>query len=376
MIHLLNYRIILILMNPLETASLWSILSCLLIVSESLLGIVLWKFKITEIIIIELIALNIGTLLGVTIIEIIPDLYKDVTNKVLNEYVVSMLFLLGILVPFLIEKFIKRGNNSKFKWMKNPIQSIKPKQSIDHENLSSIGDEMKDMRKENIQQHNVEEVKEESKEVDLEAAAQLVSNPRTQIPKENNGMNPNSNELNPVNPSNDNKTNLAKSMASGNTDYSLMFIVLMGDMIHNFVDGAIIAAAYITSTSIGVSTTIGIVLEEIPHLVSTYGIFVYAGASPWKGLLLNILGAIPFFFGASLVLIISSATSVDADQFRYILAFAIGSFMYVSLVDLMPVVTGNWKDYKRSIIQCFVFLLGIGIQVAIKVYDTLENSED
>ena len=112
-----------------------------------------------------------------------------------------------------------------------------------------------------------------------------------------------------------------------------VFPVLVGDAFHNFVDGALIAAATMTSVPLGVSTAVAIAAHEIPQEIGDFAILLHAGYSRTKALMLNALTAGSSAAGAVLAfLFLDSLPSV----LPYFLVLAAASFLYVAMADLIP----------------------------------------
>ena len=74
---------------------------------------------------------------------------------------------------------------------------------------------------------------------------------------------------------------------------------LVGDAIHNFIDGLILAASYVTSIELGFTTTIAIAAHEIPQEIGDFGVLLYAGLSKYKALFYNFLSALSAVLGAT-----------------------------------------------------------------------------
>jgi len=109
--------------------------------------------------------------------------------------------------------------------------------------------------------------------------------------------------------------------------------VLLGDSIHNFVDGVIIAAAFLTDVKLGVVTTLAIVAHEIPQEIGDFIVLLNAGLSRARALLFNALsglaavaGGLVGYFGVGQV----------EQVFPYLLVVAASSFIYVAVADLLP----------------------------------------
>jgi zinc and cadmium transporter len=107
---------------------------------------------------------------------------------------------------------------------------------------------------------------------------------------------------------------------------------MLGDALHNFTDGVVIAAAFLESSSIGAATAIAIGFHEIPHEISNFAVLVKAGLTPKRVLGYSLLAALGSLLG---VLITIGIGSVSSDTY-YILPFATGNFIYIAAADLVP----------------------------------------
>lgn len=109
--------------------------------------------------------------------------------------------------------------------------------------------------------------------------------------------------------------------------------VLVGDTFHNFVDGAVIAAAVITSVPLGVSTAFAVAAHEIPQELGDFALLLHAGYSRGRALLLNVLSGAASAAGA-----VATFVAVDTlpRLLPYVLILAAASFLYVAMADLIP----------------------------------------
>lgn len=109
--------------------------------------------------------------------------------------------------------------------------------------------------------------------------------------------------------------------------------VLVGDAFHNFVDGAVVAAAVMTSIPLGVSTAVAVAAHEIPQEIGDFAILLHAGYSRGRALFLNALSALASGLGA-----LGAYFAFDAlpRTLPYFLALAAASFLYVAMADLIP----------------------------------------
>ena len=135
-----------------------------------------------------------------------------------------------------------------------------------------------------------------------------------------------------------------------------VFPVLVGDAFHNFVDGAVIAAAVMTSVPLGISTALAVAAHEIPQEVGDFAILLHAGYSRSRALLLNLLSAAASAVGAVAALI---AFNVVPLVLPYFLALAAASFLYVAMADLIPGLHRGRTD-AHSLRQIVLIAAGVG----------------
>lgn len=136
--------------------------------------------------------------------------------------------------------------------------------------------------------------------------------------------------------------------------HPLGMLTLVGDGIHNFLDGVAIAAAFIVSVPLGITTTVAIALHEIPQEIGDFGLLLYSGYSRGKALLFNFISALTAIAGGVLFWLFSDAV---AGIEGYALAFTAGTFIYISAVDLIPEIHKE-KNARRSLAQLALLLLG------------------
>lgn len=110
-------------------------------------------------------------------------------------------------------------------------------------------------------------------------------------------------------------------------------LVIVGDAFHTFVDGAVIAAAVLTSVPLGVTTALAVATHEIPQEVGDVAILLRAGYSRLRAFTLNLLAGVGGILGAAAMVL---ASKVVPQALPYVLAFAAGNFLYVAMSDLIP----------------------------------------
>ncbi len=130
---------------------------------------------------------------------------------------------------------------------------------------------------------------------------------------------------------------------------------LIGDGVHNFIDGIVIAASFLHSVPLGIATTVAIILHEIPQEIGDFSILVYGGFSQMKALFFNFLTALTALIGA---LVGFYFLGVFENMLPYLLAFAAGNFIYIAGTDLLPELREERKA-SASFLQLVAVTLGI-----------------
>src|SRR3954471_20001268 len=110
-------------------------------------------------------------------------------------------------------------------------------------------------------------------------------------------------------------------------------LVIVGDAFHPFVDGAVIAAAVVTSLPLGITTALAVATHEIPQEVGDVAILLRAGYSRMRAFTLNLLAGLGGILGAVAMVL---ASRLLPHALPYVLAFAAGNFLYVAMADLIP----------------------------------------
>ncbi len=118
-------------------------------------------------------------------------------------------------------------------------------------------------------------------------------------------------------------------------------LVIVGDAFHTFVDGAIIAAATLTSVPLGISTALATAAHEVPQELGDAAILLKAGYSRARALTLNLLSGIGGIGGAIAVYFTLGHMPT---MLPYVIAFAAGSFLYVAMADLIPSLHRGQQD--------------------------------
>jgi zinc and cadmium transporter len=151
----------------------------------------------------------------------------------------------------------------------------------------------------------------------------------------------------------------------GNCDvHTFTYMNLIGDSIHNFIDGLIMAASFVISIPLGITTTIAISVHEIPQEIGDFGVLIYGGFSKKKALFLNFCIALTAVIGGIVGYFISSRIE---NLVVFILPFAAGGFIYIAATDLVPEIRKE-LDMKKSLATISVFIFGIIMMWLFKIF--------
>ena len=131
--------------------------------------------------------------------------------------------------------------------------------------------------------------------------------------------------------------------------------VIVGDSFHNFIDGAVIATAVMTSVPLGISTAIAVAAHEIPQELGDFAILLHAGYSRGRALLLNVLSGLSSALGAVVAFV---AFDFVPTLRPYCLALSAASFLYVAMADLIP---GLHRGRTDAASMRQILLIGAGI---------------
>ena len=137
--------------------------------------------------------------------------------------------------------------------------------------------------------------------------------------------------------------------------------VLVGDSIHNFIDGAAIGMAVLTSIPLGVSTALAVGAHEIPQEVGDFAILLHAGYSRRRALIVNVLSGLSSALGAFVAWL---AFGWLPRALPYFLALAAASFLYVAMADLIPGLHRGRTD-ASSMRQILLIAAGIGTMLVL-----------
>src|SRR3989344_4473134 len=143
------------------------------------------------------------------------------------------------------------------------------------------------------------------------------------------------------------------------------YMILISDGVHNFLDGAIIAAGFLVSVEIGIATTIAIILHEIPQEIGDFAVLLYSGFSRVRAIFLNFISALLAVLGAIAVLFLAE---LGANLTLWLIPVAAGGFIYIASADLIPEIHKTTR-LLHSLLPFATMLLGIGTMIALLLFE-------
>lgn len=135
------------------------------------------------------------------------------------------------------------------------------------------------------------------------------------------------------------------------------YMNLVGDGVHNFIDGMIIAGSFMISIPLGFTTTIAVILHEVPQEIGDFAVLVYGGFSKKKAMFYNLVAALAAVIGAILMLAIGEfLTHLPI----FLVPFTAGGFIYIAGTDLIPEMHKEVRP-KISVVQMIAIIAGISV---------------
>ncbi len=139
-------------------------------------------------------------------------------------------------------------------------------------------------------------------------------------------------------------------------------LLLIGDAIHNFADGIVVATAFIVNPAVGFATAIAIAFHEIPQEIAEFGVLLSAGYSKKRAALLNFISALSIVFGALFTMFLAE----QFGSFLWILTgIAAGNLLYISASDLLPEMHGDHTPTRHFLLSFFALIFGIVVIVGM-----------
>lgn len=144
--------------------------------------------------------------------------------------------------------------------------------------------------------------------------------------------------------------------------------ILIGDGLHNLIDGMAIAASFMLDVQLGILATIAIALHEIPQEIGDFSLLLYAGYTKAKALLWNLVSALMAILGGVITYFFAQSGHTQL----ILTSIAAGSFLYIALGDIMPHLHNDQNiNYKT---QVFWFIIGLALIYLVSQFITFESS--
>ena len=143
--------------------------------------------------------------------------------------------------------------------------------------------------------------------------------------------------------------------------HSFAVMNLIGDAVHNFIDGLIIVAGYLVSIPVGIATSLAVIFHEIPQEIGDFGVLIHGGYSKGKALFFNFIVSLTAVLGAIIALIMNNYFE---NITMFLLPFAAGGFIYIAGADLIPELHREVK-IKKSLLQLVSIVLGIAVMYSL-----------
>lgn len=144
--------------------------------------------------------------------------------------------------------------------------------------------------------------------------------------------------------------------------HPVVFMNLIGDGLHNFIDGAIVAGSFLISFPLGMATSLAVIAHEIPQEIGDFGVLIHGGFSKKRALIFNFVSSLMAFLGAIFVLVLGVQISGFSQM---LIPFTAGGFIYIASTDLIPELHKE-TNLQKSLVQLLGLLAGIVIMLGLK----------
>lgn len=163
----------------------------------------------------------------------------------------------------------------------------------------------------------------------------------------------------------DNHLNNSGNLKKDTVNKRLAGVNLVGDSVHNILDGIAIATSFLVNPTVGIATTIAVILHEIPQELADAGILIYSGWHRKKVLIANFLVALTSILGVILVFVLDNLIEGISSL---LIPFAAGQFIYIALVNLVPEIHKESNRFKY-ILRILSFILGITVMYIFTLFE-------
>jgi zinc and cadmium transporter len=145
--------------------------------------------------------------------------------------------------------------------------------------------------------------------------------------------------------------------------HAFTYLNLIGDGLHNIIDGMLIAVSFVVSVRLGITTTLAVIFHEIPQELGDFGVLVYGGLTKRRALFYNFISGLAAMIGAIVGYFMSAIT---AGFSHFVLPLTAGGFIYIATSDLIPQI--HKESNLRGATGAFIFfLLGIAFMALTSI---------
>lgn len=146
------------------------------------------------------------------------------------------------------------------------------------------------------------------------------------------------------------------------------YLNLAADFSHNFTDGLAIGSSYLAGNTVGVVTTITILLHEVPHEIGDFAILLQSGVSRRNAMLLQLSTALGALAGTAISLVMQGSGDTMATE--WVLPFTAGGFIYIALVSVIPELLDEAKpSIRQTLLQVGAMMAGVYMMVLIAQFE-------
>lgn len=151
-------------------------------------------------------------------------------------------------------------------------------------------------------------------------------------------------------------------------------LIVIGDTLHNFIDGLAIGAAFLVDPAIGLVTTAAIAAHEIPQEIGDFGLMIAKGASKKTVLLVNLVSALATVVGAVLIYGFGDTVAIPESA---LIALTAGFFIYIAASDIIPTIHAEpkrrWANIQTAVLIIGIILVGAAAHVAHQLVPHVEH---
>ena len=142
----------------------------------------------------------------------------------------------------------------------------------------------------------------------------------------------------------------------------LAAVNILGDAIHNFIDGVLIGGSYLVSPALGLATTVAVLFHEIPQELGDFGILIHSGLSVRRAVLLNLASASAAILGAIAALVLGAVSGTAVTTL--LIPVTAGGFVYIAAADLIPELQHD-RSGRGLLVQVGLISLGMGVMACL-----------